>query len=149
MIKEGRRLRFTASSSNGSTRLLRTSTCSIRIWYSPYQTIPPLNPLQYCSLSIYFNRCLLQDFFLLINTSFFGTVPLVIQIIVSNCGMTDELERIRKDAIVTNRSTIPEMPPKTNENYELPRQTSRCPDQDSNREPSKYSSLASPPFPSA
>jgi hypothetical protein len=47
-------------------------------------------------------------------------MSLVSQIIVSNCGMTDELGRIRKEAIVTNRSAIPAMPTKTKENYELP-----------------------------
>ena len=64
--------------------------------------------------------------------------------------MTDELERIRKEAIVTNRSTIPPNACKDKKkmtNYLS--YCSRCPDQDSNREPSKYSSLASPPFPSA
>jgi hypothetical protein len=39
---------------------------------------------------------------------------------VWNCGMTDELERIRKEAIVPNRSTIPAMLAKTKGSYELP-----------------------------
>jgi len=34
--------------------------------------------------------------------------------------MTDELERIRKEALVTNRSTIPAMPAKIKEKYEIP-----------------------------
>jgi len=59
-------------------------------------------------------------FFHLMNKSLLGTMPLVSQIMVSNCRMTDELERIRKEAIVTNRSTIPAMVAKTKENYEIP-----------------------------